>query len=673
MNNNNKKMKFDFINKESIKEFITWICTSVVLFVIIEYLSRGSMSKIMIFISDCTAPAIVNLLIITSFTGISFLFKHKKAALCILSFILLVLGLINKMILAFRGMPIAFMDIYAIKDGLSIAYKFVDLKIIIIAIVTILLFVVGFIFMWKKDKENKRINGISNLIVWIITTIVLIASIGPLKARRYFYNIAWDVQQSYELNGFLYSLADSYYGYLRKEPDGYSEEAIKKIRAEVDKKEKEDKRVVKSQKDAPNILVVQLEGFMDPTKIPNIKLSMDPIPNFRKLTQQYPSGYMNVPTTGGGTARTEFEVLTGNNFDNLLSGEIPYNSIVKEKTSNSLATALKKQGFGVHAIHNFKGNFYNRNKGYENIGFETFTSVEYMNGLEHTKLRWPKDYVLTKYIKKAMDSTKSKDFVSTVSVQGHSYYPKNIVETGYPCEVKGNIGKEYINQIYYYCEQVREMDLFVKQLNEMLMERKAKTGEDTIVIYYGDHMPKLNYLYDGDEFLDRYASLYAYFATYKLPKENNKVEEAYRAGTNTLRLANVKYGPIEKIHAYLKEDKDYLKKVELVEYDILFGKKYYLKDDEKQKENKMKMGIDDIKIKNVEKQGNTIIVDGENFTESSFVYLDNKRLETKFINPNKITAKLDKDSKRKYKISVKQLGENDAELSSTDVYKMDVK
>lgn len=59
---------------------------------------------------------------------------------------------------------------------------------------------------------------------------------------------------------------------------------------------------------------------------------------------------MNVPTTGGGTARTEFEVISGQNFDNLLSGEIPYTSIVKEKTSNSMATALKNQGFKAHAI-----------------------------------------------------------------------------------------------------------------------------------------------------------------------------------------------------------------------------------------------------------------------------------------------------------------------------------
>lgn len=38
---------------------------------------------------------------------------------------------------------------------------------------------------------------------------------------------------------------------------------------------------------------------MDPTKIPNVNLSIDPLPNFRKLAEKNTSGYMNVPTTGG--------------------------------------------------------------------------------------------------------------------------------------------------------------------------------------------------------------------------------------------------------------------------------------------------------------------------------------------------------------------------------------
>ena len=47
------------------------------------------------------------------------------------------------------------------------------------------------------------------------------------------------------------------------------------------KKEKEDNRKLNSNK--PNIIFIQLESFMDPTKINGANFSQDPIPNFRKI------------------------------------------------------------------------------------------------------------------------------------------------------------------------------------------------------------------------------------------------------------------------------------------------------------------------------------------------------------------------------------------------------
>lgn len=667
----NDQKKIRFISKDSIKDLAMWIIVSLGIFLILEYLSRRSiMERLTTFLKDNTCATVINILIILAATGIIFFCKHKKAVLWIISFIFLGIGIASRMILEFRGMPIAFMDLYAIQDGLSIASKFVNTKMVIIAVVVIILFLIGTVYLWKKDKNAKRFNGISNIIIWLLTIVVYAVSIGPIKEKGIIRKIAWDIQAEYQLNGFTYSVLDSYFGYLRKEPDNYNKQTIEKIREEVDKKEAEDKRAIKTGKDVPNIVVVQLEGFMDPTKIPNVNLSMDPIPNFRKLSEKNTSGYMNVPTTGGGTARTEFEVISGNNFDNLLSGEIPYTSIVKEKTSNSLATALKNQGFSAHALHNFKGNFYNRHKGFKNLGFDTYTSVEYMNGLEYTPLEWPKDYVLTDYMKKALDSTKNKDFICTVSVQGHSSYPTEKIGENYPCKVTGDIEEKYLNQMYYYCEQVREMDEFIKQFDDMLIQRKKETGEDTIVLYYGDHMPKLDYLYDGEEYLNRYESPYTYFATFDIPKEENAITDSYQAGTELLKLAGVKYGPIEKVHAYLREDKDYQEKMKLVEYDILFGKKYYLKDDETQKENSMKMGIDDIKIKNAKIEGDKVVIEGQNFTQRSIVFAGNKMLETSFESPSKISAKVDGNVKAGDTITVKQLGEKDAELSSTKEYKL---
>lgn len=44
-----------------------------------------------------------------------------------------------------------------------------------------------------------------------------------------------------------------------------------------------------------NILFLQLETFIDPTEVNFLSFSEDPIPNFRKLSEEYSSGYYKVP------------------------------------------------------------------------------------------------------------------------------------------------------------------------------------------------------------------------------------------------------------------------------------------------------------------------------------------------------------------------------------------
>ncbi len=74
----------------------------------------------------------------------------------------------------------------------------------------------------------------------------------------------------------------------------------------------------------------------------------------------------------------------------------------------------------------------------------------------------------------------------------------------------------------------------------------------------------------------------------------------------------------------------------------------------------------DVKI-----QGSTLAVDGENFTESSHIFLNGKKLETTFVKPGRVTAKIERGSvKPGDEVDVKQLGENDVALSSTNEYRI---
>ena len=128
--------------------------------------------------------------------------------------------------------------------------------------------------------------------------------------------------------------------------------------------------------------------------------------------------YIRIPDDAAGTANSEFEVLTGFNVAYFGAGEYPYKTILGKQTIESMATQLKLDGYSTHAMHNHDGTFYDRYKVYKNMGFDTFTPMEYMYNLEHTQKNWEKDNVLTGEIMKTLYSTNGRDFIFTVSVQG---------------------------------------------------------------------------------------------------------------------------------------------------------------------------------------------------------------------------------------------------------------
>ena len=84
-------------------------------------------------------------------------------------------------------------------------------------------------------------------------------------------------------------------------------------------------------------------------------------------------------------------------------GEYPYKTILQNSTSESMCYNLDLLGYTSHAIHNNTAVFYDRNKVFANLGFDTFTSIEYMTNVEFTPSGWAKDNVLISCINDALN------------------------------------------------------------------------------------------------------------------------------------------------------------------------------------------------------------------------------------------------------------------------------
>ena len=646
------------IDKKTKHQILMWLIGGLVLVFATEFLLRGSIADVVTLLVQTPGVVLANYLLILMLTSIFFLAKRKYMVYFISFLAILIVAIVTFFLMHVRGMPLTFSDLYSIGEAMSIADKYINKTMIIIGALCMVLFVVVAVFLYRLDFDTKRFKLINFVLIFVVS-VGFFSTVKNQRALHIMRFKKWDITESYKCNGLAYSTVESCLRYIRTKPDDYSEQNIKEIAEMVDKAEAADNRKLSTNK--PNILFVQLEAFMDPTEIKEVKFSEDPIPNFRKLTKLYTSGMGNVPTTGGGTARTEFESMTGHNIDYLTPGEIPYNTILKSKYYNSVATTLGSQGYGTHAIHNFQGNFYSRNNAYAKLGFDDFTSKEYMNNYELNEKNWVKDVILTDYIEKALDSTEGSDLVYTISVQGHSSYPTDAENYDFPIKVTGTLDKEMQNEIYYYVNQIKGSDDFVGELVKMIDQR----DEDTIVLFYSDHMPNLKVFAQDNFYIDKYKAPFAFYANYDIEKYDIDNIESYEYSSLMFKEAGLKYGPMERFNTYMKDEKDFSKMQDLIEYDVLFGKSYYINEDEKPQKNTIKMGLDDIEIKDVDIKGDKVILKGQNFTKCSRVYLNDKEAKTKFIDENTLEAdgidNLDT-------VIVKQMGRNNTPLSSSNKF-----
>ena len=146
--------------------------------------------------------------------------------------------------------------------------------------------------------------------------------------------------------------------------------------------------------DMPNIIFLQLESFYDVTNIEGYEYSRHPHPIYSMLKEQLPGGKLTVPSIGAGTANTEFEIITGMDVSLFGIAEYPYLSVLQNQTCESMAFNAKEYGYSTHAVHNHKGTFYDRNKVFPNLGFDTFSSIENIPVTIRNQRNWGKDAML---------------------------------------------------------------------------------------------------------------------------------------------------------------------------------------------------------------------------------------------------------------------------------------
>ena len=604
-----------------------------------------------------------NALILYATLVLASLSKRRVFFFTIISIFWLGIGIINGVILTQRMTPFTVKDLSNLNDGLTIVTNYLSNYEIIGAIAAgliavgllVLLFIKG---PQKRDGVKRKRNLVAVLLVIAFTFLSSSFVIRAGIVQTFFGNLAY----AYRDYGVVYCFVNTWLNTGISKPDGYSKEEILSI---FDKKELgDDNAMLLTQKDEdeehPNILFLQLESFIDPMTIQSITLSQDPCPNFRRLMQTYSSGELTVPACGAGTANVEFEVLTGLSVKFFGPGEYPYKAVLKEKTGESLAYDLDSLGYTSHAIHNHRAVFYNRNSVFANMGFDTFTSMEYMKNVEKTPKNWAKDDVLTECITDALDSTDGRDMIYTISVQGHGKYPPEQVLQNPVIEVTAAPSEELKWKYEYYVNQIYEMDQFIKALTDTL----AKREEPTVLVMYGDHIPALDMTEDDLESGNLYGTQYLIWNNMGLKKDDENLH-AYQLAAHVMEMLDMQVGTIFTYQQNHKNSETYLADLKALGYDMLYGKYYIYGGTNPFKPTNLKMGVNDIRIDEIVKIGDKYYIKGRNFTQYSKVTLDGKELKTIYLGENVLGLLEDVDPDDADKMKVSQIENKSGEILST--------
>lgn len=639
---------------------------AIALNLIIETLGRFTTAGIFGGLKFMVSDPIVflyNALILFTTLVIASLVKRRIFVFTIVSIFWLGIGVVNGVILTQRMTPFTVKDLSNLGDGLTIVTNYLKTWEIVLAVVVVVLAILGLVLLFikgpqKKDKLHRKRNVVAVCLVFLFTFLSSSLAISTGVVETFFGNLAY----AYRDYGVVYCFTNTWLNTGIHKPAKYSKESILSI---FDKNELgDDNAMLLEKKDVdeqyPNILFLQLESFIDPMTIKSIELSEDPCPNFRKLMSEYSSGQLLVPACGAGTANVEFEVLTGLSVKFFGPGEYPYKAILKEETGESLAYDLDSLGYKSHAIHNHRAVFYNRNTVFSNIGFDTFTSVEYMKNVAKTPKNWAKDKALTECIEDALDSSEGRDMIYTISVQGHGKYPSEQVILDPKIQVLSAPSEELKWKYEYYVNQIYEMDQFIGEL----VDKLSKRDEPIMLAMYGDHIPAIDMTEDDLESGNLYATQYLIWNNFGLAKDDENLH-TYQLASHMMDMVDLQVGTIFTYQQNHKNSETYLDDLKALGYDMLYGKRYIYGGTNPFTPTKLKMGVNDITIDDVVKIGDRYYIKGKNFTQYSKVTLNGKELKTIYLGENILGLLEDVDPEEAANMKVSQIETKNKEILST--------
>lgn len=443
--------------------------------------------------------------------AVTCLFRNVFFGAAIVNFGVCALSIANRIKLEVRDEPVFPRDFGLLKEvGSAMGTYDIQFPVKVIAVVvlaTLTLAVLG-VFVGCRPVSFSPLTGrkfgafgapenSGRLRGWLCRLLGAAASMGVLVGLIFTVYASNDLYNSFQVSnayyipsvfnelGFPYCFCHQFTTYPIDRPAGFN-------KAEAETWETGEQP---GQGKDVHVIMVMNEAFSDITddKAFAYTEENDPLANLHAL-QADPhavSGGIVVPGFAGGTANTEFDVLTGMQT-NALSASTTSAFRVVNRNLDSLFRVFGADGYHTSFFHPGDDWFYNRENVYRWFGAEETVFADEMENLAY-KGRWVTDDYMANFIEERFETAVSAGqllFNYTTTIQNHMSYTTDKYGEGYdfpdvPLTVE--VSEQTESLLKVYIEGVRDADAMLGRLWSYFAAR----NEPVVLVFFGDHLPYL--------------------------------------------------------------------------------------------------------------------------------------------------------------------------------------
>lgn len=428
-----------------------------------------------------------------------------------------VFSIANHFVIAFTGIPITFGDLMSAATGFAVAggYTYsLDADIVVSLIIAVVYAAIVIVV----PRSGIRVGFRQHRGAYAGVLVLALVSTGWLYASNLWDGIdthEWNPAYPYTHCGFAMSLISDVTSASTLEAEGYYADTLwtsdndtglttVNVGSGYTYDPSESVEYTEVSESSPNIIVIMNESFSDLTSyLDGYETNEDPMPYARSLLEDDSviSGTVAVSSDmGTGTANSEFEFLTGNSMS-FFKGTTPYVQFINGETP-SLASLLGGRGYSTLSMHAYEKAGYNRVRVYDYFGFDEYKGIEDFDVDIDYARDYPTDETDYRQLIEEFENndSSSPQFIFNITMQNHGGYYATDYE--WPLRVyQTEPETTYDDSVIAYESSIRMADDAVKELIEYF----ETVNEPTVILFYGDHEPRLSNEFYSSWFTDENA------------------------------------------------------------------------------------------------------------------------------------------------------------------------